>query len=67
MKSIISPNDLNTIIMSVVHDVKNSLLVSSSTLENLNSNATQEQQLQINNIQNEIKGMNHSLMRMLSL
>ncbi|MFK5892508.1 MAG: HAMP domain-containing sensor histidine kinase [Pseudomonadota bacterium] len=63
----ISPSDLNAIIMSVVHDVKNSLLLSTGTLEQINLKVPRELQAEIATVQDEIKGINQSLMRMLTL
>jgi signal transduction histidine kinase len=67
LKQEISPSDLNTIIMSVVHDVKNSLLLSSGTLEQLSQEIPSALQAEIDKVQTEIKGVNQSLMRMLTL
>jgi len=67
LKEEISPSDLNAIIMSVVHDVKNSLLLSSGTLEQLSLEIPSDLQAEIDKVQTEIKGVNQSLMRMLTL
>ncbi len=63
----LSSTDLNTIIMSVVHDVKNSLLSSSATLEKIALEVSTTQQLEIDSVQNEIKSVNQSLIRLLTL
>ena len=63
----ISPSDLNAIIMSVVHDVKNSLLLSSGTLEQISLTISPELQSEIDKVKHEIVGVNQSLMRMLTL
>lgn len=63
----ISESDLTTIIMSVVHEVKNSLLLSSSTLEALSADLPKEVNQQLASIQHEINSANQSLIRMLTL
>ncbi|MFK5987068.1 MAG: HAMP domain-containing sensor histidine kinase [Pseudomonadota bacterium] len=63
----ISPTDLNTIIMSVIHEVKNSLLSSTASLDKISLELSSAQQTEINTVQNEIKNINQSLMRMLTL
>ena len=63
----ISPSDLNAIIMSVVHDVKNSLLISTGTLEQISLTIPDELNSEIEKVKHEILGVNQSLMRMLTL
>jgi K+-sensing histidine kinase KdpD len=67
MKKKINLIDLNTMIMSVVHDAKNSLLLSSSTLEQIIPQLPIELQNSLDKVQTEISGVNQSLMRMLTL
>jgi K+-sensing histidine kinase KdpD len=67
MKQQINSTDLNTMIMSVVHDSKNSLLLSSSTLECVIPLLPTELQNKLNKVQTEISAVNQSLMRMLTL
>jgi len=63
----ISQADFNAIIMSVIHDVKNSLVMSLDTLERLEPDMPESKKGDISNIQYELIRTNQSLVRLLSL
>ncbi len=63
----INEEDFTAILMSVVHDVKNSLLLSSSTLEAVEPELPEHLRSAIHQVAYEIESVNHSLMRMLTL
>ena len=61
---------LNAVLMSFIHDIKNSLLMSLSSLETLFStidNIKPEQKNNINQIQFELRRVNNALVQLLSL
>lgn len=63
----ISQQDFEDIMMSVIHEVKNSLLISSSTLEAIAPELPDSVQDNINKIESELECVNESLMRLLTL
>lgn len=65
--STISQADFNAIIMSVIHDVKNSLVMSLNSLEQIEPDIPEHKKRDVANIQYEITRTNQSLIRLLSL
>jgi len=66
-ESQISQADFNAIIMSVIHDVKNSLVMSLNTLDKLEPDIPESKKNEISDIQYELMRTNQSLVRLLSL
>jgi len=65
-EELITQEELNIIIMSVVHDAKNALFQSQGTLSQLQERLETEIP-EVNSVQQEILGINQSLMRLLTL
>jgi len=66
-ESQISQADFNAIIMSVIHDVKNSLVMSLNTLDRLEPEIPEAKKSEISDIQYELMRTNQALIRLLSL